>query len=91
MHASLLPSGSLLSHSLGPKVKTAYLHLVQSSGYQGPTTPPDGKGAQIRINDDLVLEEGDSALIEVGKSGSRELNVESTGKREAEWILVEMQ
>lgn len=91
MFASLLPAASSISHSLGPKTKSAYLHLVQSTGYRGPSAPPDTKGAQLRLNDDLVLEEGDSLLIEVGRSGSKELRVESTGKREAEWVLVEME
>lgn len=91
MFASLLPSSSSISHLLGPKAKSAYLHLVQSTSYRGPSAPPDPKGAQLRLNDDLVMEEGDSLLIEVGKSGSRELRVESTGKREAEWVLVEME
>lgn len=89
MYASLLAEGVSISHSLAPKTKTAYLHLVQSAGYRGPKDPVDPKGAQLTIND-LVLDEGDSLLIEVGKGGARELLVESTGKREAEWILVEM-
>lgn len=90
MFASLLPASAILSHSLLPKTKSAYLHLVQSSGYRGPSSPPDPKAAQLRI-DDLLLEEGDSVLVQVGKAGARELRVESTGKREAEWVLVEME
>lgn len=91
MFASLLPPSASISHLLGPKTKSAYLHLVQSTGYRAPSTPPDAKGARLRLNDDIVLEEGDSLLIEVGKSGSKELQIESTGKREAEWVLVEME
>lgn len=91
MHASILSSGSSLDHSLGPKTTKVYLHLAQTSGYRAPTTAPDGNGAQLRLNDDLVLEEGDAAMIVVGKKGARELRVESVGKKDAEWVLIEME
>ena len=95
MWASILSTKSKVSHELGKGTKRAYLHSIMKSGYRGPNQEAQDKfedgGAKLRVNGGLVLEEGDGAFVTLKDGdGSREIEVENVGEREAEWLLFEM-
>lgn len=94
MHASILTSKSSLTHTLADDTKRAYLHLIMRSGYRKPDVSASDKfedgGSIIKINDGLVLEEGDGAFVTVEREGSRTIEVKNVAERDAEWLLFEM-
>lgn len=87
MYATLLsPSVSLLHiFPTSPgRPKKAYIHVVQTSGYNPTNTPG---GAAVRVGD-VELREGDGAYI-MGDAGA-ELKVENVGDRVAEIALFDI-
>lgn len=97
MFASILNPTSSLTHTISPTTKKAYLHLIMRSGYRAPSVSAAEKyedgGAKLRVNGGLILEEGDGAFVDLGAvTDSREIKVENVGeKRDAEWLLFEME
>ncbi|GAA5924590.1 pirin family protein [Sporobolomyces koalae] len=96
MWASILTDkGKSVRHSLATDTKRAYLQLIMKSGYRRPNVAAGDKfedgGARVRVNRGLVLEEGDGAFVTLEGEGSKEIEVENVGEREAEFLLFEMQ
>ena len=96
MFASILNPASSLTHSISPSTKKAYLHLIMRSGYRAPSVSASEKyedgGAKLRVNGGLIFEEGDGAFVDLSAVTERELKVENVGeKRDAEWLLFEME
>lgn len=94
MHASILTSKSLIAHTLQATTTKAYVHLIMRSGYRKPSTLASDKfedgGAMVKVNDGLILEEGDGAFVVVSKDGDRTLEVKNVAERNAEFLLFEM-
>jgi hypothetical protein len=66
------------------------------SGYRGPNEAASEKyvdgGAMIRLNDGLILEEGDGAFILISKGdGDKSVKVDNVGDKDAEWLLFELE
>lgn len=92
MYASIISPSTTLSHTLSTSdiaPRKAYIHLIQTSGYN----PGKADGAQIKLKgesgESLVLREGDGAYI-VGDSGAT-LEVQNEGDRAAELILFDLE
>jgi len=90
-YATLLSPNSSVSYTLPPlsgqKQRKAYIHLVQSSGYNpdaatGACVSVSGEGAQVEIR------EGDAVYIE-GAPG-KEIRVENVGELTAEMLLFDV-
>lgn len=70
------------------------------SGYRSPKQNAadvyENGGGRVQVGEDLVLEEGDGAFIEVlgsegdGKGGTREVSLKNTGGCDVEVVFVEM-
>ncbi|KAK4701743.1 quercetin 2,3-dioxygenase, partial [Phenoliferia sp. Uapishka_3] len=95
MYASILSPGASITQTISSTATKCYLHLAMTSGYRGPSIPASEKfedgGARVRLNGALALEEGDGAFVEVKKEGERELKIENTGSKDAEFVLFEME
>lgn len=98
LHASLLSSGTALSHIFPSEQYTqaagadtqrkAYVHVVQTSGYN----PDAANGARVRIaggGAELVLREGDGAYV-LGTVGEQ-LSVENVSGSVAEVLLFDIE
>ena len=88
MYATILEQGKSLERSF--EGKKAYVHVIQTSGYN------EGKasGASVKISsrntEELTLREGDGAYIFVGNQGNV-LKVENDGDRSAEVIVFDLE
>lgn len=95
MYATILSPGASVSHTFSSTATKGYFHLAMTSGYRGPTIPASEKfedgGARVRLNGGLALEEGDGSFIHIAKAGEREIKVENTGTKDAEFVLFEME
>jgi hypothetical protein len=91
MFASLISPSTTLAHTLpaAPAQRKAYLHVVQTSGYN----PGKPDGAQVKLSsangEPLVLREGDGVYI-MGDAGAT-LEVTNEGDRVAEVILFDLE
>lgn len=91
MFATLLSPSTTLTHKFpaAPKQRKAYVHVVQTSGYN----PGKAAGAQVRVcgakGQELVMREGDGAYI-LADAGAV-LEVRNEGDRVAEVILFDME
>ncbi|KAG8625838.1 hypothetical protein KVT40_006239 [Elsinoe batatas] len=84
MDASILSPGKKVAHQLVKEGdRNVYLHLVMS----GKTQPKTG-GAQIKVGN-VTLGEGDGAFVKT-KAGTRSVEVESVGDKDAEFLLFDM-
>lgn len=77
--------------AVGLEGKKAYVHVVQTSGYN----PLQGSGAAVRISGageegGVVLKEGDGAYAIVDAGGA-ELKVENVGDRVAEVLVFDLE
>lgn len=92
LFATMLSPSRSLSHTLltGPtKARKAYVHVIQTSGYNpGPAT-----GAVVKVQGEkgveVELREGDGAYVH-GESGA-ELKVENVGEGVAEVLLFDLE
>ncbi|KAI5474991.1 hypothetical protein MNV49_002114 [Pseudohyphozyma bogoriensis] len=95
MFASILSPKTSVTHTFFKTTTKAYLHNIMVSGYRSPSTPANEKfedgGARIRLNNGLILEEGDGAFVEITKGEANEFLVENVGTKDAEWILFELE
>ncbi|KAG6826036.1 hypothetical protein H0H93_016878 [Arthromyces matolae] len=89
LYATLADTGVKLEQGL--KGKKAYVHVVQTSGYN------EGKasGATVRIggtktSEELELKEGDGAYVAVGNGGAT-ITLENTGDKTAEVLLFDLE
>jgi len=83
-----LPETAVTENGGASKQRKAYLHVVQTSGYN----PTSAKGASVRISGDgaeLELKEGDGAFV-FGEAG-KDLKVENTGDRVVEILLFDVE
>lgn len=92
MYATIVSPSTTLSHTLPTSDITsrkAYIHLIQTSGYN----PGQANGAQIRLRsasgESLVLREGDGAYIMGDSAGTFE--VQNEGDRAAELVLFDLE
>lgn len=84
MSASILSPGASVTHDLVAKgERNVYLHVVMSGREQ-----PKNGGAKIRVGD-VELGEGDGAFVK-GAKGPGSITIESTGEKNAEFILFDM-
>ncbi|KAH9072245.1 RmlC-like cupin domain-containing protein [Lactarius deliciosus] len=90
LRATLLSPGRSLSHELSPQSSKAYVHVVQTSGYN-PSTP---SGNTIRVyapgTKDATLREGDGLYITSTTGAGTTVSVENTGESIAELLLFEL-
>ena len=88
LHATLLSPGKSLSHELSPQSSKAYVHVVQTSGYN----PSTASGNTVRVyapgTQDAVLQEGDGLYIT--SANPTTVSVENTGEGVAELLLFEL-
>lgn len=70
---------------MGETLRKAYVHVVQTSGYNAKTS----KGATVKINGGLELKEGDGSFA-MGKSGDK-LEIENIGDVPAELIVFDIE
>jgi redox-sensitive bicupin YhaK (pirin superfamily) len=88
LYASILGTGKVLSRPL--EGKKAYVHVIQTSGYnEGQAT-----GASIKFStkggDEVELREGDGAYVDVKKEGAI-LEVDNVGDRVAELLVFDLE
>ncbi|TFK25134.1 pirin domain-containing protein [Coprinopsis marcescibilis] len=87
LYATILSPGQSLSRLLSGK--KAYVHVVQTSGYNGG----EAKGASVRFSgnagSELELREGDGAYIKVNTQGAV-MEVANTGDRKAEVLVFDL-
>lgn len=90
--ASLISPSTALSHVLPPSktssLRKAYIHVVQTSGYN----PGEAGGAEITVSggdDSVLLREGDGLYV-LGDSGQT-LTVQNTGNVTAEVLLFDVE
>ncbi|KAH9023210.1 pirin domain-containing protein [Lactarius pseudohatsudake] len=90
LRATLLSPGRSLSHELSPQSSKAYVHVVQTSGYN-PSTP---SGNTIRVyapgTQDATLREGDGLYVTSTTGAGTTVSVENTGESVAELLLFEL-
>lgn len=88
LRATLLSPGKSLSHELSATSSKAYVHVVQTSGYN-PSTP---SGNTVRVSapgtQDAILREGDGLYIT--SPSQTTVSVENTGESVAELLLFEL-
>ncbi|KAF2127709.1 RmlC-like cupin [Dothidotthia symphoricarpi CBS 119687] len=83
MDASILSPGKKVRHEVVAQgLRKIFVHVVMGGRKQGKD------GAQIRVGDTL-LGEGDGAYVD-GVSGPESLEIESVGKKPAEFLLFDM-
>jgi hypothetical protein len=86
--AILSPGKSVVHHLLksanGAPKRKAYLHVIQTSGYN------DGKatGNLLKVNGDLYLSEGDGAFAQ-GPDGEA-ITIENVGDGDAEVLVFDL-
>jgi hypothetical protein len=93
LYASLISPSTTLTHVLPPTASAlpnkAYVHVVQTSGYN----PHGPSGAEVTLSspdgNSLVLREGDGVYIK-GDAGQT-LSVRNTGDRIAEVLLFDVE
>lgn len=90
--ASILTPSTKVEHASSTENTTKTLiHNIMRSGYREPKDKPIEGGARIKIsyeNETIELDEGDSVFIN-GKL-EKPLSLESTGQKNAEFLLFEM-
>jgi len=88
LRATLLSPGKCLSHELSAQSSKAYVHVVQTSGYN----PSTSSGNTVRVyapgTQDALLREGDGLYI-TSPIGTT-VGVENTGGSVAEILLFEL-
>ena len=88
LYASILGKGKALSRPL--EGKKAYVHVIQTSGYN----ERQATGASIKFStkggDEVELREGDGAYVDVKKKGAV-LEVENVGDRAAELLVFDLE
>ena len=88
LFATLLSPSSSLSHTFSPSVSKAYVHIVQTSGYN--TGKARGAQVKVRVGDsEVVFGEGDGGYV-IAEPG-KDITVDNTGDRVAEILLFEME
>lgn len=90
LYATILSPRQSVTHSLlgasnGISDGKAYLHVIQTSGYN------EGKagGALVKVNEDLHLSEGDGAFSQGGKGQT--ITIENIGNEPAEVLLFDLE
>lgn len=89
--ASILTPQSKLSHESTPGTTKTLVHNIMRSGYRDPRQKPIEGGAKVKVSyekDTVELDEGDSVFI-TGKL-EKPLEFESTGPKNAEFLVFEM-
>lgn len=88
LYASILGTGKALSRSL--EGKKAYVHVIQTSGYN----ERQAAGASVKFStkggDEVELREGDGAYVDVKQKGAI-LEVENVGDRAAELLVFDLE
>lgn len=88
LRATLLSPGRSLSHKLSAPSSKAYVHVVQTSGYNASTA----SGNTVRVyapgTQDATLREGDG--LYVTSPNETTISVENTGESVAEILLFEL-
>ncbi|KIM34328.1 hypothetical protein M408DRAFT_19252 [Serendipita vermifera MAFF 305830] len=90
LYATIISPGSSVSHTLkgasnGTSDSKAYLHVIQTSGYnKGKAT-----GALVKVNENLHLSEGDGAFGHGSKGES--VTIENIGDVPAEVLLFDLE
>ena len=88
LYASILGKGKALSRPL--EGKKAYVHVIQTSGYN----ERQATGASVKFStkggDEVELREGDGAYVDVKKKGAV-LEVENVGDRAAELVVFDLE
>lgn len=90
--ASILTPNTKIEHDSTPGTTKTLVHNIMRSGYRDPHDKPIEGGAKVKISYDsaesVELDEGDSVFI-TGKL-DKPLNFESTGPKNAEFLVFEM-
>jgi len=90
--ASILNPSETLQHATQGDTKFTLIHNIMSSGYRKPADKAIDGGAAIKVSNGAdethTLEEGDSLYID-GKL-TEELKIESSGAKDAEFLVFEM-
>jgi len=99
MWASILTPGKSVTHTFADnmganaaKNRSVYVHLTQTSRYQEPNAPRKSPSAKLRVNGELILEEGDAALVR-GCIAGEKLEIEclpGEGSADAEFVLFDL-
>jgi hypothetical protein len=91
LYSTLLSPSSVLSHQIVPGNSKAYIHVVQTSGYN----VSEATGATIRITGDgaegVVLREGDGLYVHVEKGEKPEIKLSNEGETVAEVLLFDLE
>jgi hypothetical protein len=93
LYSTLLSPSTALSHRIAPGNSKAYVHVVQTSGYNvGEAT-----GATVRVTSGedteggVVLKEGDGLYVHVEKGKEAEIKVSNEGGTVAEVLLFDVE
>ncbi|KAJ9108589.1 hypothetical protein QFC19_002305 [Naganishia cerealis] len=70
--------------------KKVYIHVVQTTKYNPRASLTNADAPRIKVNDDLVVGEGDGAFVTGIKANDQGLTLENVGGGQAEVVLFEM-
>jgi len=88
LHATLLSPGKTLTHELSSQSSKAYVHLVQTSGYNPSTASGNTARVHAPGTEDAILREGDGLYI--SSPNGTTVSVENNGESVAELLLFEL-
>ncbi|KAJ3006922.1 hypothetical protein HKX48_009410 [Thoreauomyces humboldtii] len=95
MFASILTPSKTITHTFPKSTPKAYIHNIMVGGYRGPNVAAGDKfedgGARLKLENGLVLEEGDGAFVEIAEGEGNEFKFENVGAKDAEFILFELE